>query len=77
MAKLELGAGAAALPREGTMSGVSRPWSGVPRGDCQSFAGFCLFFVYCLTQLESAAKAGAYLSVERVTFDVSGHFCNT
>lgn len=80
MAKLELDAGAAALPQRRNNVGVSQPWFGVPRGDCQSLAGFCLFFVYCLTQLEpkeSAAEAGAYFSVERVTFDVSGHFCNT
>lgn len=62
------------------MSGVSRHWFGIPRGDGQSFAGFCLFSVYCLTQLEpkeSAAKAGAYLSIKRVMFDVSRPFYNT
>jgi hypothetical protein len=68
------------LHRARTMSGVSWFWFSIPCGDCKSYAGFCLFIVYCLTQLEpkeSTAKARAYLSAESIVFDVSGHFCNT
>lgn len=64
--------------REDTVSGVSRYWVVVSCGSCQSFAGFCLCFVYSLTQLEpkeSAAEAGVYLSAESAMFDVSEHFC--
>lgn len=65
------------LFHRGAKSGICHHWLGEPHGDCQALAGFCLFFVDCLTQLESeefAAKARGYLSAEIIMFDVSGHF---